>query len=713
MRPDSSCHGWLAGPGRAALNSPLETCPTSDKDSDKDNVAVSAKPGSALASSVASIGEAIGRTRDWLLSRQNADGHWCAELEGDTILESEYILLLAWLGREDEPVAHKAARYMLTKQLPEGGWSLYPGGKMEISASVKAYFALKLTGHDADAPYMCRAREAILAHGGADAVNSFTRFYLALLGQISYDHCPAVPPEMVLLPKRAPISIYRISSWSRTIVVPLAIMWAYRPVKKVADSQGIRELFLTAPEQWGRLQCPGLDESTGLISWGKFFTNLDHNLKWFERWKIRPFRALALRRAERWMTRRFAGSDGLGAIFPPIIWSLVALKCRGFDDQSPEVRYCHEQLEGLMLTDGDTVRLQPCKSPVWDTSITLRALHTTRSSQGSTKIGPSIDRATRWLLSKEATRRGDWAANTRCEPGGWFFEHNNEHYPDLDDTAMVLMALQECGDIKPDAAPLHPLPEDSIYDQMTLDAMTAASKRAIAWTRAMQNRDGGWGAFDRNNDSEFLCHVPFADHNAMIDPSTPDLAARVLEALGCWGITRGDKTVDRAITYVQREQEPDGSWFGRWGVNYIYGTWQSLVGLTKAGVPAEDPSIERGAEWFLDHQLPCGGWGETPETYDNPALRGSGPATASQTAWALLGLIAAGYREHQATARGIEYLLQTQNVDGSWNEEQFTGTGFPRVFYLKYHYYPVYFPLMALATYAQDPPGLTSNSSKV
>jgi len=628
------------------------------------------------------------RAADWLRSAQHAEGYWCGELEGDTILESEYILLLAWLGRNDTLEAHKAARYILSKQRPEGGWTLYPGGKLDVSSSVKAYFALKLTGHPASAEHMQRARQAILAHGGADAVNSFTRYYLALLGQISYEECPAVPPEFLLLPTWFPVNLYSISSWSRTILVPLSIMSAFRPVRSLAPRLGIRELFLQPPHRWPPLRCPGLKGGTGPLSWDRFFRVADGLWKWCQRHRLLPLRRRAIDAAARWMTERFAGSDGLGAIFPPIIWSIVALKCLGHDDDSPQVRYCHEQLRGLMIEEDDTLRLQPCKSPVWDTALALRALAGARQAQDGS------DRAVAWLLDKQILRSGDWSKKVRAEPGGWCFEHANDFYPDLDDTAMVAMALAEqfVASVDDD----RPAGGDGPTGDL-LQRTTKAIALAERWMLAFQNRDGGWGAFDRDNDAEFLCHVPFADHNAMIDPSTPDLTARVLESLGTLGRRVGDPAIDRAVAYLRSSQEADGSWFGRWGVNYIYGTWQVLTGLAAIGVPSDDPLMTAGAEWLRAHQQPSGGWGESCDTYADPALRGQGPATASQTAWAVLGLLAAGRRDDPATLRGLRYLVSQQRDDGSWDETAFTGTGFPLVFYLRYHLYRVYFPLLALA----------------
>ena len=660
------------------------------------------------------VRRAIHRTRHWLLDQQQEDGAWCAELEGDTILESETILLLAFLGHEDSDLAQRCAAYLVEKQLPDGGWAMYPGGSIEISGSVKAYFALKLTGHNPSAEYMERARAAILAHGGADAVNSYTRYYLALLGQISYEQCPAVPPEIVLAPKWFPANLYAVSAWSRGMIVPLSILSAFRPVRRLEPRQGIRELFLCEPENWPPLRSPGLTGGMGLLSWDRFFRTVDKLFKWCQRHRFLPLRRKALAAAERWMITRFNQSDGLGAIYPPIVWSIVALKCLGYTDDSPEVEYCHQQLSNLVLENEQTgtSRIQPCKSPVWDTAITIRALAASGLEHDHPAIRSSID----WLLRQQIREPGDWAQTVGAEPGGWCFEWANKFYPDCDDTAMALLALQtQFSEAVAAHAALPPrldlAEETEGSNQQSFTSMrdsVLAIDRGLRWLQAMQNRDGGWGAFDRNNDREFLCHVPFADHNAMIDPSTPDLTGRVLESLAKLGLRLGDAAIDRAVDYVRHTQNADGSWFGRWGVNYIYGTWQSLTGLTDVGVPTDDPTVVAGAHWLLAHQQPCGGWGESPESYEFPHLRGQGSPTASQTAWALMGLMGAGMHDHPAVIRGIRYLLLTQDDDGTWDEPEFTGTGFPRVFYLRYHYYPIYFPLLALSQWA-----VTANPQKV
>src|SRR5262245_55608051 len=421
---------------------------------------------------------------------------------------------------------------------------------------------------------MLRARHAIRESGGADAVNSFTRFYLALLGQISYDHCPAVPPELVLLPTWSPINIYRMSAWSRTIVVPLSIMWAHRQHRQLPDSHGIRELFIRQPREWPPLRCPGLPKEHGWFSWERFFHRADVALKWLESRRWRPLRRHALAAAERWMTTRFGHSDGLGAIFPPIIWSVVALKCLGYDDNAAEVRYNLDQLDALTIEQQHTARLQPCLSPVWDTALALRAL----AASGSELDEAPASRAVSWLLDKEVTRLGDWATYVSAPAAGWFFEYHNEFYPDVDDTAMVMIALAELWARSQQSGA-----------RSQRRGVVAACERARRWMLAMQNRDGGWGAFDRDNDAQFLCRVPFADHNAMIDPSTPDLAGRAVEALALWGQRPGDPAIQGGVEFLRRSQERDGAWQGRWGVNYIYGTWQALVGLSAAGVPTIDP----------------------------------------------------------------------------------------------------------------------------
>lgn len=669
------------------------------------------------------VSDAVVRTRDWLLEQQHEDGYWVGELEGDTILESEYILLLTFLGRGQSDAARRAANYIEEKQLSSGGWAIYPGGPLEISASVKAYLALKIVGHSSDEELMVRAKRAILEAGGAERVNSFTRFYLALLGQLGYDQCPAVPPELILIPRWMPFNIYEMSAWSRTIIVPLSLMWAHRPTFELPLEMGIRELFADSPEELSASMGPAetvdaLKRKTW-INWTTFFNGVDRFLKLLDRCRIRPFRRLAVRRAKEWMLQRFDDSDGLGAIFPPIVWSVVALKCLGYDDESAEVRSAMSELETLVISDGDTDRLQPCKSPVWDTAIATIALR----EAGVPCDDPAMKRSADWLLSKEVRQPGDWAElNRGHEPSGWFFEFNNKFYPDVDDTVMVVMALHRClpedqwsiefllDDWSPHeidrdvAAVVAGKTKKTTMAQGTIASMQpllSAVHRGARWLLAFQGRDGGWGAFDPNNDRELFTRVPFADHNAMIDPSTADITARILEMFGMLEVPADHPAIARAVDFVWNDQEPDHCWYGRWGVNYLYGTWQVIVGLTSIGVDPDDPRIQMAVGWLQRVQQDCGGWGETARSYDEPGLRGQGPVTASQTAWALMGLMAAGETDSASVRRGVACLLDSQQTDGTWIEDWFTGTGFPRVFYLKYHLYRIYFPLMALARYAR------------
>jgi squalene-hopene/tetraprenyl-beta-curcumene cyclase len=518
------------------------------------------------------------------------------------------------------------------------------------------------------------ARDRIRQLGGAACCNSFTKFYLALLGQFPYANCPAVPPEMMLLPTWSYFNIYAMSSWTRTIIVPLSIFYAHKPVRELPAELGIAELFLEPPETplWPH------PPTRRWLTWTNFFLAVDYSFKKVESWGLGPIRRLALRRAVAWMLDRFADSDGLGAIFPPMIYTVICLRCLGHDDSSPEMRWALKQLEALMIEEGDTLRLQPCFSPVWDTALTLNAL-------ADAKVPGShaaVERGSAWLLEREVRRPGDWSIrNPGLEPGGWFFEYRNGFYPDTDDTAMVLIALAKSG------------------QAWTADGKSAAG-RGVRWLLTMQNDDGGWAAFDRNINHEVLTRVPFADHNAMLDPSCPDITARVLEALGHYGYRAGQPIVDRAVAFIRGTQERAGGWLGRWGVNYIYGTWQVLLGLRSVGFDMQDPMVRRAVQWLKEVQQPGGGWGETCRSYDDPSLAGRGAPTASQTAWALLGLLAAGQEASPAVRHGMDYLIAHQQLDGNWSEEHFTGTGFPKVFYLKYHMYRLYFPLMALARYA-------------
>ncbi len=664
------------------------------------------RPDEQFAAFLDAVRETADRGRAALLAQQKPDGHWVGELEGDTILESEFILLLAFLGKETEPRVRKLANYLLAKQLPDGGWPNYPGGPAEVSVSVKAYFALKIAGHAPDEPPMRQAADAIRKLGGAAATNSFTRFYLALLGQIPYENCPTVPVEMVLLPRWFYFNIYAMSAWSRTIVVPLAVVNAYRPLRDLPESLGIRELFLEDPATpWKPAVKPRR------FSWANFFLKVDSCLKFAGRTGFTPFRRRALRKAVAWMRERFRDSDGLGAIFPPMVYTVVVLNCLGVPETDPEFQWAMKQLDDLQIEGGDTLRLQPCLSPVWDTALSLIGV----TDAGQPPDSPESTGAVAWLLDKEVRTPGDWVRTAkRCEPGGWFFEYRNAFYPDTDDTSMVLIALAKVreqarlpksgfdfgsptGNDTVQVASLRVGPTSEV--EAGLRKSEPAAARAVNWLLAMQNSDGGWAAFDRNINKQVLTKVPFADHNAMLDPSCPDITARVLEALAHYGHRVGRPHVDAAVRFIARTQEADGSWFGRWGVNYVYGTWQVLAGLAAVGFDMTAPMARRGVRWLKEHQNADGGWGETCGSYDDPALAGQGESTPSQTAWALLGLLAAGEADGPEARAGVEYLIAEQSADGTWDEEPFTGTGFPKVFYLKYHLYAHYFPLMALGRY--------------
>ncbi|HEV3115515.1 MAG TPA: prenyltransferase/squalene oxidase repeat-containing protein, partial [Gemmataceae bacterium] len=568
---------------------------------------------------------ALERTRRHLLFRQAPDGHWVGELQGDTILESEYILLMGFLGREGEERVGKAARYILSQQMPEGGWNNYPEGPADLSVSVKAYFALKLAGHDPELPCMKRACAVIRALGGAARCNSFTQFYLALLGQFPYANCPAVPPEMMLLPKWAYFNIYAMSAWTRTIVIPLSIFYAYKPSRQLPPALHIRELFLEPPEtpQWPH------PPTKRWFSWTNSFLVLDRILKLLGPGKVKrklgqvetperegvnrvwPFafhlsplawlRTVALKRARAWLLEHFQDSDGVGAIYPPIIYTIISLHCLGYADDSPEMQWALKQLDDLMIEEDQSLRIQPCFSPVWDTALTLIALTDT----GVPGNYPAVQDGAQWLVDREVRRPGDWSKmNPGLEPAGWFFEYSNGFYPDTDDTSMVLMALARTGHAFQGGRP--------------------PAQRALRWLLAMQNRDGGWAAFDRDIDREVLTKVPFADHNAMLDPSCPDITARVLEALGHYGFTTRHPQVARALRFLKGRQERNGSWIGRWGVNYIYGTWQVLGGLRSIGFDMQQPMVQKAVAWLKQVQQAGGAWGETCRSYDDPSLAGQG-----------------------------------------------------------------------------------------
>jgi len=619
------------------------------------------------------VGAAIEAARKYLFSRQHEEGYWCGELEADTTLESDYILLHTLLGTGNVERFQKCANWILQHQNEDGGWSIYVGGPSNISASVKAYFGLKLVGYKADHPALVRARKKILEMGGVTKVNTFTKIYLCFFGQYDYDAVPAIPPEIVLFPNWFWFNIYEISSWSRAILVPLSICYAKKPFKKIPREIGVEELFVGGMKK-SRMHLAWADK---LISWRNFFLVLDRMIHWFERIHVRPLRSIAIKTAEKWMLARFEMSDGLGAIYPSIMNSIIALRCLGYSMDDPQVIRALDEFEKLGIEEEDTFRMQPCMSPVWDTAYALFAL----GEAGVPANDPRMVKCADWILQKQVRNVGDWKVkNKRGQAGGWYFEFNNEFYPDVDDSAMVCLGLSRVE---------HP---NGRYQRESV-------QRAIDWILSMQCKNGGWASFDKDNDEMIFQHIPFADHNAMLDPATVDITGRILEMLATYGYDKDHRAVQRAIKFIRKEQEPDGSWFGRWGVNYIYGTFLVLRGLEAIGVDLHEPCIQQGAEWLRMVQNADGGWGETVGSYDDPSLRGQGDSTPSQTAWAILGLLAANDTRSDSVARGIAYLLRTQNQGGSWDEKYFTGTGFPRVFYLMYHLYREYFPLLALTTY--------------
>jgi squalene-hopene/tetraprenyl-beta-curcumene cyclase len=616
---------------------------------------------------------AIEAARNWLLSKQHEDGYWCGELEADTTLESDYILMHALLGTGNQERFQKCANYILRHQNEDGGWPIYNGGPSNISASVKAYFGLKLVGYKPDHPALERARKKILELGGVTKVNTFTKIYLCFLGQYDYDAVPAVPPEIVLFPNWFWFNIYEISSWSRAILVPLSIVYAKKPFKKIPEEMHIDELFVGGRDR-SRMH---LEWSERFISWRNFFLVIDRMVHWFEAVHIRPLRSIALKKAEKWMLERFEMSDGLGAIYPSIVNSILAMRCLGYSMDDPQMIRAMDEFEKLGIEEEDTFRMQPCMSPVWDTAYAVFAL----GEAGVPRTDPRMVKAADWTLQKQVRKSGDWAVkNKKGKPGGWYFEFNNEFYPDVDDSAMVALGLSKVE---------HP---NGRYQVESVD-------RAIDWILSMQCKNGGWASFDKDNDRMVFQHIPFADHNAMLDPATVDITGRILEMLATYGYNQNHPAVKKAIKFLRKEQQPDGSWFGRWGVNYVYGTTLVLRGLEAIGVDYHEPYVQQAAEWLRMVQNPDGGWGETCDSYDDPNTKGIGPSTPSQTAWAVMGLLAANDNRSESVARGIAYLLKTQRKDGSWDEPFYTGTGFPRVFYLMYHLYRDYFPLIALTTY--------------
>jgi len=620
---------------------------------------------------LAAIDAAVDRAAAALTDAQRPDGHWVFELEADCTIPAEYVLLRHYLGEPvDEVLEAKIGRYLRRIQSPESdGWGLFHAGGFDVSASVKAYYALKMIGDDPQAPHMVRARTAILAAGGAAAVNVFTRIQLALFGAGPWSTVPTMPPELILLPRWFPIHLSKMSYWARTVVVPLLVLCALKPVARNAKGIKVDELYT------GETVRPGTKAADPKWLWTKGFNALDRLLKAGDGlWPVK-LRRRAIQTCEAWVVERLNGEDGLGAIYPAMANSVMMFDLLGYAEDHPARAIARQSVENLLVVKDDEAYCQPCVSPVWDTAL---AAHAMLEAGGEVNVA-SADAALDWLKPRQVLDvAGDWAEERPdVRPGGWAFQYNNAHYPDLDDTAVVVMAMDRAG----------------TADRMPID-------RGVEWTVGLQSKNGGWGAFDADNAYDYLNNLPFADHGALLDPPTADVSARCVSMLAQLGERRDSPRMAAAIDYLRREQEPEGSWFGRWGVNYIYGTWSVLCALNAAGFDQSDPMVARAAAWLRTIQNPDGGWGEDCDSYDlDRTGHFPAPSTASQTAWALLGLMAAGEVDSEAVARGIDWLAANQDADGLWGQEYYTGGGFPRVFYLRYHGYPKYFPLWAMARY--------------
>jgi squalene-hopene/tetraprenyl-beta-curcumene cyclase len=616
---------------------------------------------------IAALEQAVDDAAKAILARQQADGHWVFELEADATIPAEYILLQHYLDEIDEGVQAALAHYLREIQGEHGGWPLFYRGEFNLSASVKAYFALKAAGDAPDAPHMARARAAILAAGGAAHTNVFTRIQLALFGELPWRAAPVMPVEIMHLPRWFPFHLSKVSYWSRTVIVPLLVLMAKKPRARNPRGISVKELF--AP---GTQAAP--PKAKGSI-WAVLFNGLDALLRVAEPFMPKRSRRSAIAKAEAFVIERLNGEDGLGGIYPAMANTVMMFECLGYPKDDPRLRIAKAALRKLLVLEPGRSYCQPCFSPVWDTGLACHAL----MEVGGDAAKSGVRRALDWLAERQVLDvAGDWAEwRPKLRPGGWAFQYANPHYPDVDDTAVVAMAL----------------------DRFDAARYRAAIDRAGEWIIGMQSRNGGWGAFDADNVYDYLNYIPFADHGALLDPPTADVSAR------CVGfLAQVDHSCDPALAagldYLLGEQESDGSWFGRWGTNYIYGTWSALLALNAARVDKGSPAIRRAVAWLIERQRPDGGWGEDGASYWVHAPRGEGKeSTASQTAWALLALMAAGEVDNPAMARGVRYLLETQQPHGLWDEPWYTAVGFPRVFFLRYHGYRAFFPLWALARY--------------
>jgi squalene-hopene/tetraprenyl-beta-curcumene cyclase len=628
---------------------------------------------------VRDLQDAIERAQAHLLGQQAPDGHWVGQLEANTTITSEQLLLCHLIDQVKRDHQTRAVRYLKSQQLPDGGYSLFEAGPANLSATIKAYFAMRMAGVALSDPTMVAARSLIREMGGPAKADVFTKILLALFGEYDWNGVPTMPVEIMLLPRPFFLfNIYEISYWSRTVLVPLLVLLDRKPVKWLPPHLSLDELW-PVPREETSLRFSRVPEpfSWRGLFWKSFFIAVDDGLKIWERFSPRPLRRRAIETARLWLEERLGVPGGLGGIYPAMANSILAMRLLGYPDDHPLVLGQIKEIEALAVEHDDMLHYQPCPSPVWDTALAVNAL----VESDMPPDHPALRRASDWMIARQVFVPGDWQVKRpHVQPGGWAFQYDNDFYPDLDDTAMVVMALEKVRGLDADQA-------------------RTAKERGLGWFLGMQGADGGWGSFDADNNRLYLNHIPFADHGALLDPSTEDLTGRGLELLGTLGYGKDFEPAQRAIDFLRHAQRHDGPWYGRWGVNYIYGTWSVLRGLAAIGVDPRHEFIQRAVRWLERHQNRDGGWGETCESYDDYEFAGVGESIPSQTAWALLGLFAAGRTSGPAVERGVNYLLRTQRDDGSWQDALWNGTGFPRVFYLKYHLYAQYFPLWALGIY--------------
>ncbi len=649
-----------------------------------------------------SVEEAIKRATAYLLNHQHSEGYWWGELESNSSMEAEYVMLLHILGKNRPERLKKIVAHIVSKQLPTGGWPMYYGGDGDLSTSIECYTALKMTGADPNSEFIQRAKRFILSKGGVEKTRVFTKIWLAMLGQWKWEGVPYLPPELVLLPNKLPVNIYSFASWTRATVVPMTIILSEHPEWPLDPNYSIDELYVN-----------GKDKATFSLSppsgggWERMLYAADKLLRTAERMiPFNPFRNIAKNAVEKWILEHQEADGSWGGIQPPWVYSLIALKALGYSTDSSVIRRGLDGFESFGVEEKDTWRLQACVSPVWDTCLTLNALR----ESGTPASHPSAVRASDWLINQQIEKPGDWQIKAPdVEPGGWAFEFENDLYPDTDDAAEIILALARC-------------------DSSDQNIKYRSIEKGLTWIIGMQSKNGGWGSFDKDNTSQIVTRLPFFDFGETIDPPSVDVTAHIIEALGILGVQeRFTENIKKAIQYIWKEQEEDGPWFGRWGINYIYGTAAVLPALAAIGWDMADPRIKKASDWIETYQNLDGGWGETPASYANPALRGKGESSASQTAWALIALISANRANTNCVRKGINYLLATQTEDGTWNELQYTATGFPgygigdRVFkktkasakelrpeelptgfMIKYHMYRIYWPLLALGRYCSS-----------